>query len=119
MAVTGDGGFLMNSQELETAVREEVPFVTLIFHDSSYSLISMKQRSRFGRTSHVNFGNPDLVKYAQSFGVAGYRVAAADELQPILRDAFTCGRPAVIDCPVDYTENLRMMEKLGTLIRPI
>jgi acetolactate synthase-1/2/3 large subunit len=119
VAVTGDGGFLMNSQELETAVREEVPFVTLIFHDSSYSLISMKQRSRFGRTSHVNFGNPDLVKYAQSFGVAGYRVAAADELQPILRDAFTCGRPAVIDCPVDYTENLRMMEKLGTLICPI
>ena len=59
------------------------------------------------------------MKYAESFGVAGYRVAAADELQPILRDAFACGRPAVIDCPVDYTENLRMMERLGALICPI
>ena len=119
VTVTGDGGFLMNSQELETAVREQVPFVTLVFHDDSYSLIGMKQQRRFGRTSHINFGNPDLVRYAESFGVAGYRVAAADELQPILRDAFACGRPAVIDCPVDYTENLRMMERLGTLICPI
>lgn len=119
VAVTGDGGFLMNSQELETAVREDVPFVTLVFHDDSYSLIGMKQQYRFGRTSHINFGNPDLVKYALSFGAAGYRVSAADELQPILREAFACGRPAVIDCPVDYTENLRMMEKLGNLICPI
>ena len=119
VAVTGDGGFLMNSQELETAVREGVAFVTLIFHDDSYSLIGMKQQRKFGRTSHIRFGNPDFVRYAESFGAAGYRVAAADELQPILRDALACGRPAVIDCPVDYTENLRMMEQLGALICPI
>ncbi len=119
VTVTGDGGFLMNSQELETAVREQVPFVTLVFHDNSYSLIGMKQQGKFGRTSHINFGNPDFVQYAQSFGAAGYRVAAAGELQPILREALACGRPAVIDCPVDYTENLRMMEHLGALICPI
>ncbi len=119
VTVTGDGGFLMNSQELETAVREAVAFVTLIFHDDSYSLIGMKQQGKFGRTSHIRFGNPDFVRYAESFGAAGYRVAAADELQPILRDALACGRPAVIDCPVDYTENLRMMEQLGALICPI
>ncbi|MDE0447961.1 MAG: acetolactate synthase large subunit [Spirochaetaceae bacterium] len=119
VTVTGDGGFLMNSQELETAVREEVAFVTLIFHDDSYSLIGMKQQRKFGRTSHIRFGNPDFVRYAESFGAAGYRVAAAGELQPILRDALACGRPAVIDCPVDYTENLRMMEQLGALICPI
>ena len=119
VTVTGDGGFLMNSQELETAVREGVAFVTLIFHDDSYSLIGMKQQGKFGRTSHIRFGNPDFVRYAESFGAAGYRVAAADELQPILRDALACGRPAVIDCPVDYTENLRMMEQLGALICPI
>ena len=119
VTVTGDGGFLMNSQELETAVREQVPFVTLVFHDKSYSLIGMKQQGKFGRTSHINFGNPDFVQYAQSFGAAGYRVEAAGELQPILRDALACGRPAVIDCPVDYTENLRMMEHLGALICPI
>ena len=119
VTVTGDGGFLMNSQELETAVREGVAFVTLIFHDDSYSLIGMKQQRKFGRTSHIRFGNPDFVRYAESFGAAGYRVAAAGELQPILREALACGRPAVIDCPVDYTENLRMMEQLGALICPI
>ena len=119
VTVTGDGGFLMNSQELETAVREQVPFVTLVFHDNSYSLIGMKQQGKFGRTSHINFGNPDFVQYAQSFGAAGYRVAAAGELQSILREALACGRPAVIDCPVDYTENLRMMDRLGALICPI
>ena len=119
LTVTGDGGFLMNSQELETAVREKVPFVTLIFHDSSFSLIGMKQQRRFGRTSHIKFGNPDLVQYAESFGAAGYRVTAADELQPILRSAFAEDRPAVIDCPIDYTENLRLMDKLGALICPI
>ena len=119
VTVTGDGGFLMNSQEIETAVREQVAFVTLVFHDASYSLIGMKQQGRFGRTSHINFGNPDFVKYAQSFGAAGYRVTAADELTPILKDAFACGRPAVIDCPVDYTENLRLMDRLGALICPI
>ena len=119
VTVTGDGGFLMNSQELETAVREQVPFVTLVFHDNSYSLIGMKQQGKFGRTSHINFGNPDFVQYAESFGAAGYRVAAAGELQSILREALACGRPAVIDCPVDYTENLRMMDRLGALICPI
>ena len=120
VTVTGDGGFLMNSQELETAVREGVAFVTLIFHDDSYSLIGMKQQRKFGRTSHIRFGNPDFVRYAESFGAAGYRVASADELQPILREALGCGRPAVIDFPVvDYTENLRMMEQLGALICPI
>ena len=62
VTVTGDGGFLMNSQELETAVREQVPFVTLVFHDNSYSLIGMKQQGKFGRTSHINFGNPDFVQ---------------------------------------------------------
>ncbi len=119
VAVTGDGGFLMNSQELETALRAGVSFVTLVFHDDSFSLIGMKQQRKFGRTSHVRFGNPDLVKYAESFGAAGYRVGAADELQPILRAAFAQDRPAVIDCPVDYTENLRLMDKLGALICPI
>ena len=119
VTVTGDGGFLMNSQELETAVREGVAFVTLIFHDDSYSLIGMKQQRKFGRTSHIRFGNPDFVRFAESFGAAGFRVAAADELQPILREALACGRPAVVDCPVDYTENLRMMEQLGALICPI
>lgn len=119
VTVTGDGGFMMNSQEIETAVREGVSFITLIFHDASYSLIGMKQQRLFGRTSHITFGNPDFVKYAQSFGAIGYRVEAADELKPILEEAFSCHKPVIIDCPVDYTENLRLMDRLGHLICPI
>ncbi len=119
VTVTGDGGFLMNSQEIETAVREGVSFIALIFHDDSYSLIGMKQQRRFGRTSHINIGNPDFVKYAESFGAVGYRVEAANELKPILEEAFSCDKPILIDCPVDYTENLQLMEKRGNLICPI
>ncbi|HEX3036683.1 MAG TPA: acetolactate synthase large subunit [Thermodesulfobacteriota bacterium] len=116
VTVTGDGGFLMNSQELETAVRENVPFVSLIFHDKSYSLIEIKQQITFGRRSHVNFGNPDFVKYAESFGAVGYRIGAADELKPVLEEAFSKDKPVVIDCPVDYRENLKIMEKFGGLL---
>ena len=119
VTVTGDGGFMMNSQEIETAVREGVPFITLIFHDSAYGLIGMKQHQHFGRLSHIDFGNPDFVKYAESFGAVGYRVEAADELKPILEAATTCDKPVVIDCPVDYSQNIRLMERLGNLICPI
>jgi acetolactate synthase-1/2/3 large subunit len=114
--VTGDGGFLMNAQELETAVREEIPFVSLIFHDRSYSLIEIKQHIHFGRKSHVNFGNPDFVKFAESFGAIGYRIQGTDELKPVLEEAFSVNKPVVIDCPVDYRENLKIVEKFGGLL---
>jgi acetolactate synthase-1/2/3 large subunit len=116
VTVTGDGGFLMNAQELETAVREEIPFVSLIFHDKSYSLIEIKQQIHFGRKSHVNFGNPDFVKFAESFGAIGYRIQAADELKPVLEEAFSKDKPVVIDCPVDYRENLKIVERFGGLL---
>ncbi|MCH8028554.1 MAG: acetolactate synthase large subunit [Candidatus Dadabacteria bacterium] len=119
VTVTGDGGFLMNSQELETAVRYDIPVVCLIFSDKTYSLIELKQMQEFGRTSHVNFDNPDLVKYAESFGAVGMRVEASDELEPALLEAFSTRKPVVIDCPVDYSENKRLMDKLGKLICPV
>jgi acetolactate synthase-1/2/3 large subunit len=106
VAATGDGSFLMNSQELETAVRLGVSFVTLIFNDGGYGLIGWKQQARFGREAFVKFGNPDFVHYAESFGARGYRVEAADDLPSILHEAFLQQGPVVIDCPVDYRENL-------------
>ena len=115
IAVTGDGGFLMNSQELETAVRLELPLVILVWRDNGYGVIRWKQQVRYGRTSSVEFGNPDLIRYAQSFGAAGYRVTDASELQPILIEALNSKVPAVIDCPVDYAENLRLTERLKAL----
>jgi acetolactate synthase-1/2/3 large subunit len=115
VAVTGDGGFLMNAQELETAVRLRLPVVILVWRDDGYGVIRWKQRSRFGRTSSVDFGNPGLVDYAKSFGAAGFRVGGPSELPAVLGEALACGRPAVIDCPVDYTENERLTERLKGL----
>lgn len=115
VAVTGDGGFLMNSQELETAVRLRLPLVILVWRDDGYGVIRWKQLLRFGRTSSVDFGNPDLVRYAQSFGAVGYRVTDQSELRPMLADALKSTVPVVIDCPVDYAENLRLTERLQAL----
>lgn len=106
VALTGDGGFLMNSQELETAVRLGLPMVTIICNDGSYGLIGWKQQARFGREAFVQFGNPDFVRYAESFGAKGYRVQATRDLADILHEAFMQSGPVVIDCPVDYAENL-------------
>lgn len=119
LAICGDGGFLMNSQELETATRLGVPFVTLIFNDEAYGLIEWKQMNGFGRPAHIDFTNPDFVKYAEAFGAKGYRVERSDELVPILEDAFSQKVPSVIDCPVDYAENLRLTNELGHLTCPI
>ena len=115
VAVTGDGGFMMNSQELETAVRLKLPVVILIWRDNGYGVIRWKQQVRFGRTSAVEFGNPDFVRYAESFGAAGYRVTEAAELGPILKAALQRDIPAVIDCPVDAGENLRLTQRLLAL----
>jgi acetolactate synthase I/II/III large subunit len=115
VAVTGDGGFLMNSQELETAVRLKTAFVVLVFNDRSFGLIRWKQMKQFGRAAFVDFDNPDLVGYAKSFGGNGYRIESADELAPALREALASDKVTLIDCPVDSSENLRLTERLGSL----
>jgi acetolactate synthase-1/2/3 large subunit len=115
VAVTGDGGFMMNCQELETALRVGTPFVTLIFNDGGYGLIEWKQHNHFGHSSFIKFGNPDFVKLAESMGLKGYRVESATDLVPILKDALEQTIPAVIDCPVDYTENLRFSRRAGDI----
>ncbi|AKN31466.1 acetolactate synthase [Clostridium carboxidivorans P7] len=112
VAVTGDGGFMMNSQELETAVRIGTPFVTLIFNDSSYGLIKWKQEERFGESTCINFTNPDFVKYAEAMGLKGYRINKAEDLVPILKEALEQKVPAIIDCSVDYNENIKLTQHL-------
>ena len=115
VAVTGDGGFMMNCQELETALRVGTPFVTLIFNDGGYGLIEWKQLNYFGTSSFIKFGNPDFVKFAESMGLKGYRVESTEDLIPILEEAFRQEVPTVIDVPVDYGENLRLSQKSGDL----
>ena len=119
LTVTGDAGFLMNSQEIETALRIGTPIVILVWTDSEYGLIKWHQLRHFGRASNITFRNPDFVKYAESFGAKGYRVEAPSELAPILAQAIADDTVVVIDCPVDYAENMKLTEKLGALVCPI
>ena len=115
LAVAGDGAFLMNSQEIETAVRERIPLVVLIWEDGGYGLIEWKMDLELGEHYFVRFGNPDVVKYAESFGAKGYRITSADELLPTLRAALDDDGVSLICCPVDYKENLRLTDRLGEL----
>jgi len=119
VTITGDAGFMMNSQEIETALRLKLAFVILIWSDSKYGLIKWHQDRRFGRDSHIDFTNPDFVKYAESFGARGYRVESTEQLPGVLSEALNCGTVAVVDCPVDYAENMKLTEQLGELVCPI
>jgi acetolactate synthase-1/2/3 large subunit len=119
LTVTGDAGFLMNSQEIETALRIGVAIIILVWNDSKYGLIKWHQDRRFGRDTQIDFNNPDLVKYAESFGAKGYRVESAGDLLPMLKQAITDDTVVLIDCPVDYSENMKLTEKLGSLVCPI
>jgi acetolactate synthase-1/2/3 large subunit len=112
IAVTGDAGFMMNSQEIETAMRVKTPIVILIWNDSEYGLITWHQLRHFGRPAYIDFKNPDFVKYAESFGAKGYRVERTEDLVPTMKKAFADNTVVVIDCPVDYRENMKLTEKL-------
>jgi len=119
LTVTGDAGFLMNSQEIETALRIGVAIVILVWNDSKYGLIKWHQDRRFGRDTQIEFNNPDFIRYAESFGAKGYRVESAAELLPTLQQAIADDTVVLIDCPVDYSENMKLTEKLGQLVCPI
>jgi len=118
VAVSGDGGFLMNCQELETARRLGLAIVNVIFRDDGYNLIQWKQQTHLGRESGVKFGNPDFVALAAAFGAKGFRVDSARALGPILAEALAHPGPSIVDVPVDY-QNSKLTAGLGQLICPI
>ncbi len=115
VALCGDGGFLMNSQELETARRVGANITVVVWRDDGYGLIDWKQRTEFGRPFGVDFGNPDFVAYAESFGIAGFRPSSAADLYPTLMRALEHDGPSLVEVPIDYRENLRLTERLGAL----
>ena len=119
VAVSGDGGFLMNLQELETAKRLGLAIVNVIFRDGGYNLIQWKQQTRLGRESGVAFTNPDFVTLAQAFGAKGFRVESARELPAVLAAALAWPGPSIVDVPVDYRENPKLTARLGQLVCPI
>ncbi|MCI2423034.1 acetolactate synthase large subunit [Saccharopolyspora sp. K220] len=115
LAAVGDGSFLMHSQEIETAVREQIPLTVLIWEDNGYGLIEWKMDLEVGEHAATSFTNPDIVGYAESFGAKGYRISSAADLLPTLRTALDDPGVSLIACPVDYSENLRLIQRLGDL----
>lgn len=105
MAVCGDGGFMMNSQEIETAVRLHLDLVVLILRDDAYGMIKWKQAHMAFEHFGLDYGNPDFVTYAQSYGAQGHRVNTTEELAPLMRRCLVTPGVHIIDCPVDYSLN--------------
>ena len=109
MAICGDGGFLMNSAEMETAVRLKLNLIVLILRDNAYGMIKWKQSNMGFPNWGLDFGNPDFVKYAQSYGAHGHRVASAEGLAPLLERCYQAGGVHLVEAPMDYSENDRIL----------
>ena len=120
LSISGDAGFGMNVQELETAVRRNLNIVAMVWVDGEYGLIKWKQQDHFdGKHSDLKFGNPDFTKLAESYGMWGREITAADQLVPTLEEAFQQEGPALIAVPVDYAENRKLTARLGAIEIPI
>src|SRR3989338_2036422 len=111
VALCGDGGFMMNSQELETAVRLGLHLVVIILNDNGYGMIKWKQAGMGFKNFALEFGNPNFVKYAESYGAKGYRIKKTDDFAPLLKSCLNKKGVHVIEVPVDYRENLRVLTK--------
>lgn len=119
LAICGDGGFLMNVQEMETARRIGTNIVVMVWEDGGYGMISWKQESEFGRHTDLSFGNPDFVKLAESFGWRGVRAMRSQDVRPALDAAFAADAPTLIVIPIDYRENALLTRRLGNIVCPI
>ncbi|MDQ0929515.1 acetolactate synthase-1/2/3 large subunit [Bacillus atrophaeus] len=108
VSVSGDGGFLFSAMELETAVRLKTPIVHLVWNDSTYDMVAFQQMKKYNRKSGVDFGNVDIVKYAESFGATGLRVESPDQLSAVLQKGLNTDGPVIIDIPVDYSDNVHL-----------
>ncbi|WP_369970448.1 acetolactate synthase large subunit [Stenotrophomonas rhizophila] len=109
LAVCGDGGFMMNSQEMETAVRLGLNLVVIVLNDSAYGMIRWKQAVDGFEDFGMRFGNPDFVRYAEAYGAKGSRITAVDQLVPMIEAAFAGGGVHLLDVPIDYAENTRVL----------
>jgi acetolactate synthase-1/2/3 large subunit len=118
VSVMGDGGFLMNSQEIETAKRMGVPFTIIVLNDNDYGLISWKQTSHRGRAVGTKLGNPDFVKYAQSFGIKAYEAKNREDVLKVLKKAINSNELNLVAINVDPSENLKLSAKLGKGLKP-
>ena len=111
VAMCGDGGFLMNIQELETAVRLQLPIIVIVWCDNDYGMISLKQVYEFGKSAFTRFNNPDIVKLAESFGAIGYQVKNIKDFPHVLEMARESTKvPVIIPVDVDYSRNFALLD---------
>lgn len=112
VSVSGDGGFLFSSQDLETAVRLGLNIVHIIWNDGHYDMVKFQEELKYGKSAGVNFGSVDFVKYAESFGATGLRVEKAQDLEKVLDQTFATEGPVVVDIPVDYSDNKELGKQI-------
>jgi acetolactate synthase I/II/III large subunit len=110
ISMSGDGGFLFSAMELETAVREKCNFIHLVWRDGSYDMVKIQQKLKYGRSFGVDFGQIDLVKFAEAFGAQGLRINSANEITPVLSKALGMTGPVIVDIPIDYSNNQSLCE---------
>ncbi len=111
LAVVGDGGFMMNSREIETALRYKIALVVLVVNDNAFGFIKWEQQSKGFENFALDYTNPDFVKYAESYGAVGVRVNRGDDLSRILEKAFSRNTFVLVECPVDYSHNYETFSK--------
>jgi acetolactate synthase-1/2/3 large subunit len=119
LSISGDAGYLMNVQEMETAKRLNVNIVTMIWEDHMYGLIAWKQQNEFGKHTDLSFNNPDWLKLAESFDWSGHKVSNSKDLVHTLEKAFNEEGPSLVVVPIDYRENMILTERLGNIACPI
>ena len=114
VSISGDGGFLFSGQELETAVRLKLPIVHIIWNDGKYNMVEFQEEMKYGRSSGVDFGPVDFVKYAESFGAKGFRASSKESFEQLLQEALTEAQngPVLIDVPIDYKDNISLGETI-------
>jgi acetolactate synthase-1/2/3 large subunit len=111
LAVVGDGGFMLNSRELETALRYRVPLVVLVLNDNAFGFVKWEQQAKGYPSYGLDYTNPDFVKYAESYGAVGMKVREGDDLSEVLSRAFSLDKLVLIECPIDYSLNYEMFSK--------
>jgi len=113
LSISGDGGFLFSAMELETAVRLKANIVHMVWIDGTYDMVAAQEKLKYGRTSGIDFGPVDVVKYAEAFGAKGLMIRTPDEITPVLKRAFDLPGPVIVGVHVDYRDNVKLFEMVN------
>jgi acetolactate synthase-1/2/3 large subunit len=110
LSISGDGGFLFSAMELETAVRLKANLVHMVWEDGTYDMVAVQEKAKYGRASGIDFGPIDYVKYAEAFGAKGLMIRTADDIVPVMKQAFETPGPVIVGVHVDYRDNHKLFE---------